>query len=448
MSFQVLKPGFRYWFCDDPDAGVAYVDTGRYWLAAGAPLCSTRNLARAAETFALAAREHGRTAAFFGAVERLVQASSGAYDWLQVGSQASWDPRRWPDTVEGTSVPSQVRRAARKGLRIREIPAAHLEKGTALRLQAARLIQGWRDRHGLPPMRYVVDLAPFTCRRERRYFAGFLEERMVALVVAVPIYARNGWFLESLLFDPPVPNGTAVALVDLAMRTLGAEGAEYATTGISALVGLPGGPQRHPGLTAVMRFCYERLNGLYSFQGIERFQDRLRPHGWEPVYLLAHRRVTPGTVWAVLKSFAGGRLDRFAWWTLRRRLGHASARAWAVPADALAGLLLPWIAVLLSVDGTRWFGTPWLPQAWAAFDALLAAAFFGLAHRLKTHRPARPLATVLLGAVLADAGLATAQAVLYNLPQGHPALLVAVACGAPMVAAAYLAGLLLLRRRR
>ena len=35
-SFQVLEPGFEYWF--DADACVAYVDTGRAWVAAGAPI--------------------------------------------------------------------------------------------------------------------------------------------------------------------------------------------------------------------------------------------------------------------------------------------------------------------------------------------------------------------------------------------------------------------------
>ena len=35
-SFQVLEPGYRYFF-HGPDAAVAYVDTGRAWVAAGAP---------------------------------------------------------------------------------------------------------------------------------------------------------------------------------------------------------------------------------------------------------------------------------------------------------------------------------------------------------------------------------------------------------------------------
>ena len=34
-SFQILEPGFRYWF-DGDDACVGYVDTGRAWVASKA----------------------------------------------------------------------------------------------------------------------------------------------------------------------------------------------------------------------------------------------------------------------------------------------------------------------------------------------------------------------------------------------------------------------------
>src|SRR5215831_1427387 len=63
-SFQVLEPGFRYWF--------AYVDTGRAWVAAGAPLTAPGRLPEVAERFRVAARAERRRIAFFGVEERLV----------------------------------------------------------------------------------------------------------------------------------------------------------------------------------------------------------------------------------------------------------------------------------------------------------------------------------------------------------------------------------------
>src|SRR5690606_21071121 len=42
-SFQVLERGFAYWFHPDLDACVAYVDTGRAWVAAGAPIAGVED---------------------------------------------------------------------------------------------------------------------------------------------------------------------------------------------------------------------------------------------------------------------------------------------------------------------------------------------------------------------------------------------------------------------
>ncbi|MGZ6135391.1 MAG: phosphatidylglycerol lysyltransferase domain-containing protein, partial [Myxococcaceae bacterium] len=64
-SFQVLEPGFQYWFADE-DACVAYVDTGSAWVAAGAPLTAPARIGAVGEAFHGRAREAGRRVAFFG----------------------------------------------------------------------------------------------------------------------------------------------------------------------------------------------------------------------------------------------------------------------------------------------------------------------------------------------------------------------------------------------
>ncbi|HVV49316.1 MAG TPA: hypothetical protein VHO06_06645, partial [Polyangia bacterium] len=53
-SFQILEPGFSYWF-DADEACVAYLDTGRAWVAAGAPIAEPRRAPAVALAFAAAA---------------------------------------------------------------------------------------------------------------------------------------------------------------------------------------------------------------------------------------------------------------------------------------------------------------------------------------------------------------------------------------------------------
>src|SRR5689334_123426 len=73
-SFQILEPGFRYWFAAE-HACVAYVDTGRAWVAAGAPLAEFARLSAVADDFERAAREAGRRAVLFATEARFIEQS-------------------------------------------------------------------------------------------------------------------------------------------------------------------------------------------------------------------------------------------------------------------------------------------------------------------------------------------------------------------------------------
>lgn len=441
-SFQVLEPGLAYWFSEAGDAAVAYVETGSHWVAAGAPICDAARLGEVAASFAAAARRAHRRAAFFGAAARLLQAAP-AFDWLQVGIQPWWDPRAWSAS---SSVAAQVRRAGRKGVVVREADAAEFTEGMPLRRDAEALVARWLARHPMAPMQFMVDLDAFSNAGERRYYVATVGDALAGLLVAVPIYARNGWFLEDLVTDRAAPNGTSETLIEAALRSLARDGVEYATMGLAALAGLGGGEGRHRLLTALLRRSYESLNWLYGFRGVHAFRVRLKPTGAEPIYLMSDGPVTVFTVLAVLEAFAGGRPDRFAAETARKFLERVTRERWAAASSFLAIALVPWIGMLLASDGARWFGAAWLAGAWASFDVAVAVAFARLAKAIREARGwGRPLARILLGVVLADGWMTAMQAILYNLPRiGSPleGLLVAVGVAAPLSAAGYLALLL------
>jgi lysylphosphatidylglycerol synthetase-like protein (DUF2156 family) len=90
-SFQVLEPGYSYWF-DGDDACVAYVDTGRAWVAAGAPIAPPERLGEVAVRFEAHAAASGRRLCFFATEQRLLDAAP--VKALPIGEQPVWDPRR------------------------------------------------------------------------------------------------------------------------------------------------------------------------------------------------------------------------------------------------------------------------------------------------------------------------------------------------------------------
>src|SRR3978361_767283 len=73
-SFQILEPGFRYWF-DGDDACVGYVDTGSAGVAAGPPIAPPERIGEVSRRFAAAAEEVGRRTSWFGTEDRFRDAT-------------------------------------------------------------------------------------------------------------------------------------------------------------------------------------------------------------------------------------------------------------------------------------------------------------------------------------------------------------------------------------
>jgi len=424
-SFQILEPGFRYWF-DGPDVCVAYIDTGRAWVAAGAPIAPPRLVGTAAQRFVVAAAAQRRRACFFGTEERF--ASTTPFEAMRVGEQPVWDPRLWDQTVNATSsLRAQIRRAGAKGVEVRRFdPRLLAEAQGEARRDVDQLIARWQAAHPMPPMGFLVQMHLDSAIDERRFFAAYRDDSLVGFVSMVPVFARQGWFIEDLLRSPEAPNGTAELLVDAAMRTAAADGSTYVTLGLAPLAGEIG-----PWLRLARRTGYP----LYDFRGIQAFKAKLRPQSWSPVHV-SYPRAQSGiaTVVDVLAAFARGGLLRFGARTLLRRP--------AVLIQALALVLVPWTILIALADTQRWFPSPAVKWAWVAFDAALAPALSSLARRWR-----RGLDTLLATLVTADAVLTTVQLVTWNLRREPRSVLTWIVGAVSVMAPALTAALLWAGRR-
>jgi phosphatidylglycerol lysyltransferase len=418
-SFQILEPGFRYWFASD-EACVGYVDTGAAWIAAGAPIADDATRARAAQGFVAAARAAGRRAAFF-ATEARVALDPAQDDLvaLRIGEQPVWDPAAWDDAVRATrSLREQLRRARAKGVVVRALPATELADAGPTRRAVDALIARWEVGHPMPPMGFLVQVHAYEHLEERRCFVAERDGRVVGFLAAVPVYARGGWLFEDLLRDPSAPNGTGELLFDAAMRAAAAEGSRYVTLGLVPLAGP---------LPAWLRLARRSGVGLYDFEGLRAFKAKLRPGAWASIYLSYPRaQGEMRTVRDVLVAFARGGLGRFGLATL--------LRAPAVLVKLLALLLLPWTALLAFASGGRWFPSRGVQLGWVLFDLALAAALVRLGRKWRGG-----LDVTLAALVSLDAALTAFEAATFNLrraPLGATDVVVsALAVLGPTVAA-------------
>jgi phosphatidylglycerol lysyltransferase len=394
-SFQVLEPGFQYFFQGE-DAAVAYVETKRAWIAAGPPLCEEARLAEVSQAFVAAARATGRRACFFPTEERFT--SQVPLASLPIGEEAGWDPAAWPETVRRSrSLREQLRRARAKGVRVRAVPSDELAApDSPTRLAARELVERWLAARELAPMGFLVQIQPLVLLPEHRLFVAERDGKLVALLSGAPIFARQGWLLQNLIRSPDTPNGTIELLVDHAMRTAILEAPRLVTLGLAPLSGQ---------VPRALRVVRSVAGSLYDFEGLRAFKAKLRPERWSPLYLSYPAEV--GAVRAiadVLGAFARGGLFRFGLRTL--------LRGPALVVRLLALLLVPWTALLAGADATRWFPHPAVKWGWVAFDAALAAGLIALGRRWNER-----LARLLTAAIGADAIVTAIEAVTWNAPR-------------------------------
>jgi phosphatidylglycerol lysyltransferase len=391
-SFQILEPGFQYWF-DDDDACVGYVDTGSAWVAAGPPIAPSDRIAEVGARFAEAARRAKRRLSMFATETRFCDAAR--WPALRIGEQPIWSPERWDEVLRSRrSLREQLRRARAKGVVVSALSAADVAKR---RPELDALIARWLDTRTIAPMGFLVQIDPFSGFSEhRRFFIAELDGRVVGFLGIVPVYARSGWFFEDFIRDAAAPNGTMELLIDAGMRAAAAENVTLVTLGLAPLAGDVG---------PILRSARKMGRPLYDFDGLRAFKAKLAPNRWDPIFLSYPPGASPiRAVIDTLTAFARGGLLRFGIQTL--------LRGPAIVIRILAVLLVVWTCLLALPASASWFPSPVWQYGWLAFDVLVGAGLFTLAHRWR-----QPLADVVSVAVTCDAAVTLGEAIVFNAPR-------------------------------
>ena len=325
-AFQTVHSSFRY-FWYGSDACVAYADTGRAWVAAGAPMAAAHERGAVVSAFLAAAQAAGKRACFFATEEPLQGSDGEPLSSLGIGEQPVWDPRAWPALLRGhRSLREQLRRARAKGIRTRELVASDLD-APRLREQIESVCERWLASRRLAPMAFLVQLEPFGFAEKRRTFVAEQDGRVIGYAGLIPVPARGGWFLEHLVRDPEAPNGTSELLVHAVMDWAGRAECGFLTLGLAPL----SGPLPPP-----LRFVRSASRFLYDFAGLRAYKAKFRPESWQPSYL-CYPKSEPAlyAVLDTLAAFAQGGFFRFGLRTLLR---------WRalLPLRRLALQLVPW----------------------------------------------------------------------------------------------------------
>jgi phosphatidylglycerol lysyltransferase len=272
-SFQILVSDVRHFTHEHGCVG--YRAIGDAWVALGGPVAAPEREDEVARAFVAEAQRRHKRARLFG-VEGGTCASS-AFARTYVGEQPIYDPQVWPDCI-AKRVRAQLRRdRARALVDVREVPALELLRSdSAVRVEIERVLHHWTRARAMARMTFMVELAPFARAEQRRYFVAEQGGSVVAVLIAMPVFARRGWFIETMLRSPDAPTGAMEMTLDAAMRAFATEGVRHVTLGLCPLSGATD-------RTSVLLRRYTCR--FYNFDGLRKFKEKLGPVRWEPVYL-------------------------------------------------------------------------------------------------------------------------------------------------------------------
>lgn len=314
-SLVSIAPGALTWTMPGIDGAVIYGEFGRVWLAAGDPLAKPEDIKSLVKGFMAAATKARRIAAFVPATERFaregIQLGLSA---IKIGAAPYFDLEVWqPHGNSAKKMRAGVNRAVRAGIRI-ESAAGFSEE---LKRQTAELCLQWlQKRRAATTFSWLLALDPFLrAERKKLFVARDSNNRLVGLLSASPIPARDGWYLEDVVRAHDAPPGTADLLVFEALQRLKAEGATMATLGTAPLAreGVDDiSTHDHPVIEQAMRITSRRLRAFYNFEGLRRFKAKFVATRWENEYaLVQHGVLVPSRVaHALLRAIVPGGLKQ------------------------------------------------------------------------------------------------------------------------------------------
>jgi phosphatidylglycerol lysyltransferase len=323
--FQILERGFE-WFVVRDLGCVGYVDTGRCWVAAGAPIGPPGRTQELVQGFLQAAEARGRRACFFGVEEQ--PAHELGLRGLMLAKQPEWDPLLDAERKPKASLREQHRRARAKGVSARAVRRSELLPEGDLNRRIDALARRWLAHRRMEALGFVVHVNQELWRPEALGSRLFVAERgkeLVGVAVLLPAGKGQGWYLKHLLRDPAAPNGTSELLFHAVLLTLAGEGCRYLTWGLAPLAGE---------VPWALRLARRALRPAFDFEGLLRFKAKLSPSAWTPIYLsYPAAGSAPRALLDSLHAFAPQGRVRFALASMRKSLVKNAAGRRSSPGE-------------------------------------------------------------------------------------------------------------------
>jgi len=362
VSYQILNPGFTYWFSHQEDAVIGYWrDTrSRVRVVGGAPVCSRARLPEVVREWEEDARRNGDSVCYLCAADRLLglfrsdaaaATPSPQHATVALGAQPVWNPAHWPEILAGqSSLRQQIHRARNKGVQVEEWPSERAGASRELR----QCLNGWLAARPMPPLRFLAEPNTLDHLHGRRVFVAMQHAKrkdttappvIVGFLVASPIPRRKGFLFEQVIRCQGAANGVSESLIDTAMRAVASDGARYVTLGLVPLSRRCPETllQRNPSWLRLL-LDWARAHGrrFWNFDGLDAFKAKFQPDDWEPIFAISSQpHFTPGVLMAIARAFSPEAARLSSGQALFRLFSDAVRQEWKLLSTRHSGRAVP-----------------------------------------------------------------------------------------------------------
>lgn len=319
-SLVSILPEARVWVDPAKRGAVCYLPIGNTWLATD-PFVPEEHLLEVTQQFLKAAQAAKCLVGFVPATSRLAKiAPELGLDAMPIGVSPYFDLKTWaPRGDKAKKVRAGINQARRAGLTVEAISGKALSA-----YEVKELCDSWINTRRSIGFGWLFSLEPLRFSEHKRFFtARNSEGKMMGLLAASPIPARNGWYLEDILRHPDAPAGTSDLLIVDGLKDLALLGSSMATLGtIPAAhmeMGLSLSRGRHKLAYNLLHHFGKRMEVVYNFQGLRRFKAKFAPTWWESEYALfppgfthvsritiaALRAIAPTGIWQAIRHSLG-----------------------------------------------------------------------------------------------------------------------------------------------
>jgi phosphatidylglycerol lysyltransferase len=342
-SYVLLEGPKQYFTSPRVDGFLAYQIRAGVAVIGGDPVCSCRQAPELIRDFAAAMT--GCPVGAYQVTPHMRDAFQEAgFNDIQIGKEAIFDLSRF--SLAGglmELVRAATNKARREGVVVSEHRPFALGAG-AVNHELRAISAEWLRSKGEHEFGFLLGSLALEQRSAKRYFiarSGAGAGRIEGFIVCEPIYGRNGYYLDVTRRRLDAVRGTMELLTTEILRLLRAEGYEMASMGLAPLALLDDPDlRRHPRLTSLMRFVYQRVNNNYDFKLLYRYKAKYHPHAWEPRYLCFNqKRLTLRTLYAVIQVRNGITLGSLLRKRPRKRKGFQErVESWKHAGSFIVGL--------------------------------------------------------------------------------------------------------------